>query len=85
MVVRGDELNAGQLLTELRESGYSDSPENPLGFFKQADAAIEIHPGAQSYFRAEPAVLQFAGAKLAKIKMLDNGEDVNEYLSLIHI
>ncbi len=85
MVVQGDALNPDQLITELRESGYSEAPQNPLGYFKAGDGAIEIHPGEQSYFRPEAALLKFSGTKLARIKMLDNGENVNEYFLEPHL
>ena len=78
---KGDALTAEQLSAELSASGYNHSPENPLGYFRRLDAAsVEIHPGPQSYFRPLPALLSFDKSKLAGIKVLDTGEEVDEYL-----
>jgi len=80
MVSKDDSLTPEQLIGELTASGYSDARENSLGYFRRTDAAVvEIHPGADSYFRAEPAQIRFAKSRIAEIKMLDNGQHVNEY------
>ena len=81
MVVQGDALSLDQLVAELTTSGYTTAPENAVGYFNKLDASnVEVHPGADSYFKPEPARFHFNGPRLTEIKLLDNGEKANEYL-----
>jgi penicillin-binding protein 1B len=71
----GQPLTPAEVLSHLRSSGYSESNANRMGWFRVRPDAVEIFPGPDSYFAAEPAVLKFSGARLARIVSLrDNTE-----------
>lgn len=79
---RGDAMSAAGIVAELRQGGYTDNPNNPIGYYKAAAAGdtLEIHPGPQSYFKRESAQVKFQGGKVERIVTLHNKVAVNEYM-----
>ncbi len=75
----GDEMTPEELLARLREAGYSDSRHNQIGSFQVKDNAVEVYPGALSYFAQEPAVLYFNGGKVSRIVSLNDSNPQNAY------
>jgi penicillin-binding protein 1B len=71
----GDQGSPTEIAAMLRESGYEeDARQNRLGWFHQRPDAIEIFPGPDSYFEAEPGVIRFAKGQVEGIISLhDNG------------
>lgn len=71
----GDSGSPAEIASMLRESGYGeDARQNRLGWFHLRPDAIEIFPGPDSYFEAEPGVIRFARDKVESIISLrDNG------------
>ena len=68
----GDELSLEAVLSRLRDAGYSESRHNRIGHFAVKEDAIEIYPGAFSYFAQEPAVLYFNSGRLVRIVSLND-------------
>ena len=74
-----DSITAADMTADLRRSGYSNSRDNPLGWFNvPAGPArrIEIFPGRDSFAGGEPpAMLEFRDGRIARIVSLaDNTE-----------
>ena len=66
---------------ELRQGGYTDSGDNPIGYYKvDGDASMEIQPGPTSYFKREPAQVKFVDGKIDRIVTLQNSVTVPEYM-----
>ncbi|MBI3665876.1 MAG: PBP1A family penicillin-binding protein [Acidobacteria bacterium] len=63
----GDPMTAAEIVSHLRAAGYSESSSNRNGWFRVRPDGVEIFPGPDSYFAAEPAVIQFTGKKVARI------------------
>jgi penicillin-binding protein 1B len=70
-----DTGSPAEIAAMLRESGYGeDARQNRLGWFHLRPDAIEIFPGPDSYFEAEPGVIRFVKDKVEGIISLrDNG------------
>jgi len=63
------------IVSRLRGAGYSETSTNRTGWYRLRPDAIEIFPGPDSYFAAEPAVVKFSRGKVAHIVSLrDNAE-----------
>jgi penicillin-binding protein 1B len=75
----GDTIRLEQVVAHLRKSGYSAWPRNMVGHYNLRADAIEIYPGAESYFGPEPAVLQFAGKRISHIIALADNTARTEY------
>jgi penicillin-binding protein 1B len=69
----GDEITLEQVLSRLRDAGYSESRHNRVGHYVLKSDAIEIYPGAFSYFAQEPAVLYFGAERVSRIVSLNDG------------
>ena len=79
---RGDAMPATAIVAELRQGGYTENPNNPIGYYKASAGGdlLEIHPGPQSYFKREPAQVKFQGGKIERIVTTHNNVAVNEYM-----
>ena len=75
----GDEITPDEVLSRLRNAGYSDSRHNPVGHFIVKDDAIEVYPGALSYFAQEPAVLYFEKDQVTRIVSLNDSTPQTVY------
>jgi penicillin-binding protein 1B len=63
----GDEMTEEEVVNQLRRSGYTESRGNPLGWYHVRRDAVEIFPGATSYFDQEGGVLRFSGGRVSQI------------------
>jgi penicillin-binding protein 1B len=79
-VAIGDALTAQDVSQRLRRSGYSASPDNPIGHFSESPHAVEVFPGHESFAASEPARLEFANGRLTRIAPLRGGKPETEYL-----
>lgn len=66
-VTLGDEISLEEIVLQLKRSGYTDSRNNPMGWYHLREDAIEIFPGPDSYFDQEGGVLRFEGGRVAEI------------------
>src|SRR5579884_601834 len=71
----GEQSSPADIVSHLLASGYSESTSNPNGWFRVRADAVEIFPGPNSYFAAEPAVIKFTGKKVARIVSLRDNTD----------
>jgi penicillin-binding protein 1B len=71
-VAVGDVSTPAEIAAKLRRSGYSESRNNPIGYYEVKPAAIEIYPGKESYFDQEPGVIRFADNKIRAIVSLQD-------------
>ncbi len=79
-VMVGDGGTPAEIAARLRQSGYSeDARGNRIGWFHTRPDAIEIFPGPDSYFEAEPGVLRFAKGKVSAIISLRDNSPLTEY------
>ena len=71
----GQQIPPAEIISHLRSAGYTESTANRLGWYKVRLDAVEVFPGPDSYFAAEPAVVKFSGNRVARIVSLrDNSE-----------
>ena len=75
----GEEISAEDVLSLLRNAGYSDSRHNRIGHFLVKDNSIEIYPGGMSYFSREPAVLYFEDNQVTRIVSLSDNHPRTVY------
>jgi len=75
----GDEVSIGDVVSHLREAGYSESRHNPVGHFNVKPDLIEVYPGRLSYFIQEPAVLYFDKERVTRIVSLNDNNPQNAY------
>ncbi len=71
----GQPTSPAEIISRLRNAGYSESSSNRNGWYRPRADAVEIFPGADSYFTAEPAVVKFTGTKVARIVSLRDNTD----------
>jgi penicillin-binding protein 1B len=76
----GDALSPEQLVQRLRRSGYSSSPDNPVGHFAEHPHAVEISPGSASVIRGEPVNVEFAKGRVSLLASLRGGAARKEYV-----
>ena len=75
----GDAISAEEVLSLLRNAGYSDSRHNRIGHFLVKDNSVEIYPGGMSYFSREPAVLYFDDNQVTRIVSLSDNNPRTVY------
>jgi penicillin-binding protein 1B len=64
----GEKMDARDIETSLRKSGYSEhDSDSRMGSFRLITGGIEVKPGPDSYHSPEPARIQFQGGKIASI------------------
>ncbi len=76
----GDETSPGEIAAMLRNSGYTETRNSPMGYYLLRRDAIEIDPGPESYYRREAAVVKFKGKKVSSIISLRDNSEVTQYL-----
>jgi penicillin-binding protein 1B len=79
-VAPGDPMTPQEIAERLRRSGYSTSPDNPLGWFVERPSSVDVHPGPESLATSEPASIEFAGGKIARIFSLRDRSPRQDYL-----
>jgi penicillin-binding protein 1B len=75
----GDVAEPQEIANELRRSGYTESPNNRMGYFTLKPDEIDVYPGPDSYFKRDEGVIKFAGQKVARIISLADNTDRTEY------
>jgi penicillin-binding protein 1B len=75
----GDIADPQEIATDLRRSGYTESPNNRMGYFTVKPDEIDVYPGPDSYFKRDEGVIKFAGRKVAHIISLADNTDRTEY------
>jgi penicillin-binding protein 1B len=78
-VAVGDPLDEAAVVGRLRQAGYTTARGNTLGWYNERSGAVEIFPGRDSFGEAEPAVVHFAGGKIARIISLADNTERGEY------
>lgn len=80
-VMVGDSTTPEELVVQLRRSGYvQDAPKSRMGWFHVRPDAVEVFPGADSYFDSEPGVVRFNDGKIKDIISLKDNSPITEYL-----
>ncbi|HWF11197.1 MAG TPA: PBP1A family penicillin-binding protein [Bryobacteraceae bacterium] len=74
----GDKITPSDIAAMLRRAGYNENRNNSTGSYTVKADAIDIFPGADSYFDQEPATVKFAGGKISRIVSL--GDNTNRPL-----
>jgi len=75
----GDTSTPEIIAAGLRRSGYTESRSNPTGYYQLYPNAIEVYPGADSYFDQEAGLIRFSGGKISGIVSLQDNTARNEY------
>jgi len=74
----GDKMDAKEIATLLRRTGYSDKEDqSPLGSFRLVRDGIEITPGPESYHSPEAAHISIQDGHVARI--ISKGNDLSAY------
>jgi penicillin-binding protein 1B len=77
----GDEIAPGEIISQLKNSGYGVSSGNRMGWYHlRSDNAIEIFPGQDSYFDDEAGVMKFSGGRVSQIISLRDNTERVQYL-----
>ena len=77
----GDIADPQEIATDLRRSGYTESPNNRMGYFTLKADEIDVYPGPDSYFKRDEGVIKFAGRKVTQIISLADNTDRTEYIA----
>ena len=75
----GEAIEPAQVAAELRKCGYTESAANPAGHYRISGDQIEIYPGPQSFFRAEPARVLFRDGHIGSIVLIKGNEETTRY------
>jgi penicillin-binding protein 1B len=78
-VAVGDAITPNEIIVELRRSGYSESRDNPIGYYQVRFNAIEVFPHADSYFDQEPGVIRFQNGRISQISSLQDNTQRTQY------
>lgn len=73
----GDKYTAEDAFADLRRAGYTvegHKPESQLGTFRQANNAVEIRPGPESFHSTDGAMVRFAEGKISSITAVGSNE-----------
>lgn len=75
----GDQIDADELVTQLRRSGYSEASGNPVGHYVVRGESIEIYPGPDSYFARDGGLIKVSGGKINQIVSLADNSARTQY------
>lgn len=76
----GDTIDRAELVAQLRKSGYSESNNNPTGYYALRGDSVEIYPGPDSYFARDGGVVKIGDEKIRQIISLADNSSRNQYL-----
>ncbi len=76
----GEEIGADDIVAQLRRSGYTESRTNPLGWYRAREDAVEIFPGADSYFDQEAGAIKLSGGRVTGIISMRDNTARTQYL-----
>ena len=79
LLTTGEEISPESIVKGLERAGYTPSSQNPKGWFRLAKNALEVHPGRQSYFAADPVIVDFSKGSIAEMRTLESHERVATY------
>lgn len=81
VVMVGDQITSDEIASALRRSGYSETKTTSrMGWYNMRPDAIEIFPGAESFFNDEEAVVKFKNNKVAQVISLRDNTERTQYL-----
>ncbi len=75
----GDHLSRSDIIAWLRESGYSTSAGNPVGWYDIRPNGVGIFPGHDASSNQERGAIYFSGDAIAKIVCLADNTTRQEY------
>jgi penicillin-binding protein 1B len=75
----GDQSSPADVAALLRNSGYTESKNSPMGYYIERQNAIDVYPGPESYYKREGGVIKFSGSKVSQIISLVDNSQVTEY------
>jgi penicillin-binding protein 1B len=75
----GDAISPGDIVHILRQSGYSESRNTPMGYYNLRPDAVDVYPGPESYFLREPGVIKFKGDRVSEIISLTDNTPIRQY------
>ncbi len=75
----GDPGSPAEIVAQLRRSGYTESRNNPVGYYNARADSVEIYPGTESYGEKEEGKLKFAGGKISGIISLRDNTDRGQF------
>ncbi|OFV99469.1 MAG: hypothetical protein A3F68_09135 [Acidobacteria bacterium RIFCSPLOWO2_12_FULL_54_10] len=75
----GQGISREDLISYLRQAGFSDAASNPTGSYKVIPRAIQIMPGPSSYFSPEAAEIGFSENRISSIVSVNDHFARGEY------
>ena len=75
----GQESSVPEVVGKLRHAGYNDNKTNRMGWYQEVPGGVQVHPGPDSYFQYEPAVVRLEAGKIASIVSLKDNSSQQEY------
>jgi len=75
----GDAVTLPEVVTLLRNSGYSATVDHTRGWFLIRRNALEIFPGRNAYPGDEPGILEFSDGKISRISSPKDNTPRKEY------
>ena len=75
----GEKISPDEVLSLLRNAGYSEARYNRVGQFELKPGSVGIYPGGMSYFAPEPAILHFKGNEIAEIISVSDNQPRDVY------
>ncbi len=79
-VALGDPFKPEAIVAQLKASGYDQRRNNPLGWYRMTEDAVEVYPGPESYFDMEGGVIRFNSGRVSEIISLRDNTQRNLYL-----
>jgi len=74
-LVLGATASAAETVDDLRRAGFTESRENPIGWFESRGETLVIHAASQ----AESAMLKFSANKIVQILAVPNNSKLAQY------
>ena len=75
----GEKISPDEVLSLLRNAGYSEARYNRVGQFERKPDSVGIYPGGMSYFAPEPAILHFKGNEITRIISVSDNQPRDVY------
>ncbi len=75
----GDESSPAEVAAMLRDSGYTENKNSPMGYYIVRSNAIDVYPGPESFYRREGGVIKFSGKRVQQIISLVDNSEVSQY------
>ena len=75
----GDRSSVPDLISHLRQAGFTERTENPRGYYQPLADGLRILPGKDSYFAPDPAEIRLADGAVSSIVSLRDQMARSEY------